>query len=130
MATVLTTILSSVFSIIIWFWAENIFRIFNPEPHLVDLSSSFLRINIISYMVWGVVVALSMCLNGVGDTMIPMVTNLATMLGIQLGLAFFLSNYTSFGIYGMRWAVVAGIVVRGLIYTIYFQHGRWLRKKV
>ena len=62
--------------------------------------------------------------------MIPMVTNLATMLGIQIGIAYWLSKYTGFGVYGIRWAVVAGIVVRGLIYGIYFWKGRWQHKKV
>jgi Na+-driven multidrug efflux pump len=59
-----------------------------------------------------------------------MVTNLVTMLGVQIGLAYFLSRYTALGVYGIRWAVVSGIVVRGGIYTAYFKHGRWLRKKV
>ena len=97
---------------------------------MVAVSSAFLRINIISYVVWGVVVALSMCLNGVGDTTVPMVTNLVSMVVIQLGLAYYLSRYTSMGVYGIRWAVVSGIVARGIIYTWYFHHGRWLHKKV
>ena len=130
MAAGMATVLSLIFSIIIWFWSEPIFRIFTSQKDLVDLASNFLRINIASYVVWGVVVALSMCLNGVGDTIVPMLTNLLTMIGIQIGLAFYLSRYTSLGVYGIRWAVVSGIVVRGFIYSIYFYQGRWQRKKV
>jgi Na+-driven multidrug efflux pump len=62
--------------------------------------------------------------------MIPMVTNLTTMLGLQIGLAYVLSRHTSMGLYGIRWAVVSGIVARGIIYTAYYRHGRWLRKKI
>jgi putative MATE family efflux protein len=126
----LATIISVFFSIIIWFWAEGMFGIFSGDKEVVRLASAFLRINIVSYVVWGVVVALSMCLNGVGDTMIPMVTNLTTMIGLQLGLAYVLSRYTSMGLYGIRWAVVSGIVARGIIYTAYYRHGRWLKKKI
>jgi len=126
----LATVISLFFSIIIWFWAEPMFRIFSADKNVISLASAFLRINIVSYAVWGVVVALSMCLNGVGDTMIPMVTNLTTMLGLQIGLAYVLSRYTSLGMYGIRWAVVSGIVARGVIYTAYYHHGRWLSKKV
>jgi putative MATE family efflux protein len=126
----LATIVSVFFSIVIWFWAEGLFGVFSGDGEVVRLASAFLRINIVSYVVWGVVVALSMCLNGVGDTMIPMVTNLTTMLGLQIGLAYVLSRHTSMGLYGIRWAVVSGIVARGIIYTAYYRHGRWLRKKI
>jgi Na+-driven multidrug efflux pump len=130
MAALIATGISVFFSILIWFWAEPMFRFFTPQPDVVGVASAFLRINIISYVVWGVVVALSMCLNGVGDTAVAMVTNLVSMVVIQLGLAYYLSNYTSLGVYGIRWAVVSGIVARGIIYTIYFKQGRWLHKKV
>ena len=126
----LATIVSVFFSIVIWFWAEGMFGVFSGDHEVVRLASAFLRINIVSYVVWGVVVALSMCLNGVGDTMIPMVTNLTTMLGLQIGLAYLLSRHTSMGLYGIRWAVVSGIVARGIIYTVYYRHGRWLKKKI
>ena len=126
----LATIVSVLASVAIWFWAEAMFGIFSGDREVVRLASAFLRINIASYVVWGVVVALSMCLNGVGDTMIPMITNLTTMLGLQIGLAYILSRHTSMGLYGIRWAVVSGIVARGIIYTVYYQHGRWLKKKV
>jgi putative MATE family efflux protein len=126
----LATIVSVVFSIVILFWAEGMFSIFSSDREVIRMASAFLRINIVSYVVWGVVVALSMCLNGVGDTMVPMVTNLTTMLGLQIGLAYVLSRYTPLGLYGIRWAVVSGIVARGIIYTLYYRHGRWLKKKI
>ncbi len=129
-AAALATGISLFFSIIIWFWAEPLFGAFSNDGGVIGLASAFLRINIVSYAVWGVVVALSMCLNGVGDTTIPMITNLTTMLGIQIGLAYVLSQHTTMGVYGIRWAVVMGIVVRGFIYVIYYQRGRWLKKKI
>jgi putative MATE family efflux protein len=114
----------------IWFGAEYLVRIFNSEPGMVAMTSTFLRIQIAGYLVWGAVIAISMCLNGVGDTVITMVTNLTTMWGISLVLAFFLSRYTSLGINGIRWAIVSGILVRAIIYGAYFRTGRWQRKKV
>jgi putative MATE family efflux protein len=114
----------------IWFGAEYLVRIFNSEPGMVAMTSTFLRIQIAGYLVWGAVIAISMCLNGVGDTVITMVTNLTTMWGISLVLAFFLSRYTSLGINGIRWAIVSGILVRAIIYGAYFKTGRWQRKKV
>ena len=71
-----------------------------------------------------------MCLNGVGDTFITMITNLTSMWGVAITLAFVLSRYTDLGVNGIRWAMVAGIVVRAIIYTTYFKSGRWQRKRV
>ena len=75
-------------------------------------------------------VVLSLVLNGVGDTLVMMFTNLLTMWGVQIALAYFLSRYTSLDVNGIRWAVVAGILVRGIIYPAYFACGRWKKKKV
>jgi Na+-driven multidrug efflux pump len=130
LAVLMATGVSVLLCLIFWFWADRIFGIYSRDSELVSLSSTFLRINIASYLFWGVVVALSMCLNGLGDTMVPMITNLVTMVGIQLGLAYYLSRYTSLGMYGVRWAAAAGIVARAFIYTSYFKAGRWKRTRV
>jgi Na+-driven multidrug efflux pump len=69
-------------------------------------------------------------LNGVGDTITPMLVTLLTMWGVMVPLAHFLPRVTSFGVYGVRWAMVSGNIVRAVIYSIYFKWGRWKRKQV
>jgi putative MATE family efflux protein len=117
-------------AIIVWFWADNLVRIFNTEEGMVYIASNFLRIQIAGYVLWGLVIALSMCLNAAGDTMVTMLTNLTTMWGLSIVLAFVLSRYTDLGLYGIRWALVAGIAVRAIIYSIYFAKGRWQHQRV
>jgi putative MATE family efflux protein len=129
MAAALVTIVMAFISILIWFWAEYVVRIFNSEPELVEVTSTFMRIQIVSYMVFGLVTVLSQCLNGVGDTMIPMLTVLITVWGVQVPLAYFLSR-TTLGVYGVRWAIVIAMVMRAVVYPIYFKWGRWKRKQV
>ncbi|MFC2039128.1 MATE family efflux transporter, partial [Chloroflexota bacterium] len=55
-----------------WFWAENIVYIFSTDPALVDMTASFLRIQIAGYMMFGVAIILSLCVEGVGDTLFTM----------------------------------------------------------
>ena len=110
--------------------AENLVRIFNTEPVVVEITSTFLRIEIVSYLLFGVVMVLQDCLNSVGDTFIPMLVSLVTVWGVQMPLAYFLPRFTNLGVYGVRWAIVASIIVRAVIYTTYFRQGRWKRKKV
>ena len=80
--------------------------------------------------VFGLVMVLTQCLNGVGDTWIPMITTLLSMWLIQVPLAYFLPNYTGLGVYGVRWAIVTAIALRAIIYTVYFRSGRWKSKKI
>jgi putative MATE family efflux protein len=129
LAVVIATGISFVCALVIWLWIVPILHIFTQDPGIVNMAATFLRIMIVSYLVWGLVVSLSLFLNGVGDTLVQMLTNLATMVFVQLTLAYILPRYTSLGVYGIRWAVVIGIVMRAGIYTAYFRTGRWKRKK-
>jgi len=117
-------------SLSVWFWAEYIIRIFNTEPELVKIGAAFLRIEIASYVVFGLGMVLLNCLNGVGDTMIPMLTTLVSMWGVQVPASYLLTRYTNLGMFGVRWGLVSGIVIRSIIFAVYFKGGRWKRKKV
>ena len=117
-------------SIIVWFQAEGILRIFTPEAEVIGIAAAFLRIEIVSLLVVSLAIVLSQCLNGVGDTLPVMLVNLVTMWGMVLPLAFFLPQVGNLGVYGVRWAMVTGVVSRAVFYAIYFLRGRWKRKKV
>jgi Na+-driven multidrug efflux pump len=45
-------------------------------------------------------------------------------------VAFLLSRYTALGAYGIRWAMVASMLVGTIVYFIYFRTGRWKLKMV
>jgi Na+-driven multidrug efflux pump len=117
-------------SVGIWFWAEYVIRLFNSEPALVEIGATFLRIEIVAFLVFGFVMILSNCLNGVGDTVIPMLITLISMWGVQVPLAYFLTRFTPFRVYGVRWGLVSAMVIRAVIYSIYFKSGRWKRKRI
>jgi len=117
-------------SVAILLWAENIISIFNTEPELVELASIFLRIAAAGYLVLGFYAVLSQSISGAGDTMLPMLVTLLNFWLVQIPLAFFLPRVTNLGVYGVRWAMVTGIIVGAVAYITYFRLGRWKRKKV
>ena len=119
-----------IISVGIWFWPQFVIRIFNTQAGLVDIAVVFLRIQLINFTVGATTLVLMGCLNGVGDTWIPMLNTMITLWGVQMPLAFALSRYTSLGVYGVRWAMAIAIVIRAAIYAIYFKMGRWKRAKV
>ncbi len=119
-----------IFSIAIWFWSKNIVGIFNPEPGLIDLASTFLKIQIASYMCNGLMMVMMSVMNSVGDTLIAFIIDLVTMWGIRVPLAVVLPHVANLGVYGVRWALVADTVSSAIIFIIYFKSGRWKKKKI
>ncbi|MEK7353398.1 MAG: MATE family efflux transporter [Chloroflexota bacterium] len=117
-------------AIVLWFWAENIVRIFNSEPGLVKVAAAFIRIQIVGYLVFGYAVVLQQCLTSTGNTMAPALVVLLSIFGVQLPLAFFLTRFTSLGVYGTRWAIVISTIVTAVAYAIYFRMGKWKRKRL
>jgi Na+-driven multidrug efflux pump len=88
------TAIMVIVAVVIWFWAENLIGIFNNEAGLIEIAAAFLRIQIIGYMVFGLVVTLSMCIDGVGDTFPSMIVTLVTMWLVQIPLAYYLPKET------------------------------------
>jgi len=117
-------------SIVILVWAESIISIFNSEPDMVKLASVFLRIHAAGYIVMGLSFVLQHCISGAGDTLPPMLITLLNFWLVQIPLVFFLPQFTNLGVYGVRWAMVAGMLVGAVAYITYFRLGRWKRKKV
>jgi putative MATE family efflux protein len=129
-ASFITSGFMFIVALIVWFWADQIIRIFNTDPELVKIAGTFLRITIVSYLVFGFVQTLMRCLNGLGDTIVPMLTTLLTMWGVQVPVAYFLSQVDSIGVYGIRWGLVSANVMRAVIYSTYFKMGRWKKKRI
>ena len=117
-------------SLLLWILGPYIIKMFNSEPDLVAMGNTFIRIQIISYLFFGFALTLQMSLNGVGDTFAIMVVVLISIFGVQVPLAFLLSNFTALGVYGTRWAIVIGTVAMAISYAVYFRMGRWKYKKI
>jgi Na+-driven multidrug efflux pump len=111
-------------------WAENIIGIFTTEPGLVEIGSIFLRIATASYLLAAFVYVLQFGIAGAGDTLPTMVISIAMIWVVQLPLAFLLPQVANLGVYGVRWAIVAGILSGAVLYVAYFVLGRWKAKKV
>ncbi len=119
-----------VISVVILLWAESIVRVFNAEPDVVEMASIFMRIAAAGYLFMGLYFVMQTSISGAGDTLPPMLVTLLNFWLVQITLAFFLPRFTTLGVYGVRWAIVAGWVVGAIAYSIYFWRGRWKRKMV
>ncbi|MEK7353328.1 MAG: MATE family efflux transporter [Chloroflexota bacterium] len=122
--------LAVIICILILLWPEPIIRVFSSDPKVVALASNFLRIGAAGYLFMGLYFVMQNAISGAGDTMPPMLISLLNFWLVQIPLALFLSRSTGLGVYGVRWAIVAGWIVGAAAYAIYFWKGRWQRKKV
>lgn len=129
-ATALVETFTVVCAAVLILWAGPIIRIFDSDPGVVDIGSTFIRIAAIGYFFVGITLVLMTCLNGAGDTLPPMMVGLISMWGAQIPLAYILPRVSNLGVYGVRWAIVIAMVMRALTYLTYFKVGRWKRKRV
>jgi len=119
-----------VLSVVMLVWAEGIVSIFNSEPDTVATGSTFLRIAVAGYFLMGFMSVLMQSLSGAGDTLPMMIISVSTAWVVTLPLAYFLPRIADLGPFGVRWAMVAGIVVAATAFTIYFRLGRWKTRRV
>ena len=119
-----------VFSLVLLFFSESVVRIFSQEPELVSQGGVFLRIAVAGYIALPLTSVFMNSLSGAGDTLPPMIIGVATVWLVQLPMAYFLPRLTDLGVYGVRWAIVAGMIAASIGYTTYFSTGRWKRKQV
>ena len=117
-----------VWVLIIVLLAENIVRLFNSDPGLVDMGSAFLRIACAYYAVFAFAPVFQYCISGSGDTMPPMILSIVGTWVFQLPLAYFLPRITNWGVYGIRWAMAINAVLGTLGFVLYYISGRWKRK--
>lgn len=117
-------------AIVLWCWSESIVMIFNSDPAVVETTATFLRIAAAGYIALGFQAVPMNALSGAGDNMPGMITSILTTWLIAMPLAYFLPEITNLGVYGIRWGMVAGVVVPAVVLTIYFKMGRWKTKKV
>jgi putative MATE family efflux protein len=130
LATVLVGSFMIICAVVLLIVPEKIIGIFTIDRDLIELGSIFVRIAVAGYLGMSIVNVLQNCISGSGDTLAPMLITLAMVWVVQLPLAFLLSRFTDLGVYGIRWALVAGFMVGATANIIYFWGGRWKRKKV
>lgn len=116
--------------IAILIWAEPVIGIFTPEPELVQVGSLFIRIATLGYIMLAAVNVLQFAIAGAGDTLPTMIFSVVMIWLVELPLAYFLPGLTGTGVYGVRWAIVAGMTSGAVLYTAYFIIGRWKKKRV
>jgi len=119
-----------IFSVLIFLWPETTARIFSSDLKLIETTSAYLRVVVIGLITIGFEKVFMESLAGAGDTMAAMIINLASTWLITIPLSYILTRYTGLGVFGIWWAIVAGLLLGSSAYLIYFWNGKWKHKKI
>ncbi|MSQ22814.1 MAG: hypothetical protein EXR53_05880, partial [Dehalococcoidia bacterium] len=104
--------------------------IFTTQADVVDLASTWLRLQVISAFFMGMSMVFQQSFNGVGDTFAPMVVIMLAVWLVEVPLAWTFSHTMGVGPLGVGYANIVGMASRFALYVPYFFWGRWLRVKV
>lgn len=111
--------------------AEGLVRVFNSDPQLVKVASTWLRIGVVSFVFMPPAFLFSQVLGaGAGDTVPPMVVSILGTWVFELPLAILISKSMGVGVYGIAWAMAIATAARAAAMTIWFRRGKWKLKKV
>jgi len=115
-------------ALVFLFLSRQVIGIFNTDPDMVELGSSFLRLYAFSLLFGSLAIILGRGHDGAGDTFTPMLITGISLIAIGIPLAWGFSQLWS--ILGIWIAIVVTEVLQGTAMAFSFRLGRWKLKKV
>lgn len=128
-AMVGVVLLSSI-ALVIFIWAKYLASIIAKEPAVLEETTRYLRIAMLSEPFMALSLVLGGALQGAGDTRGSMWVIIIGMWLIRLPLAFFLALIVAYGAIGVWVAMVISMAFQGLLMARRFHKGRWKELKL
>jgi len=122
-------ILMSFMALIIFIWAEWFASLLAKSPAVLDETTRYLRITMLSEPFLALSITLAGGLQGAGDTRGTMWIIVFAMWVIRLPLAYVLSIIMKYGATGVWVAMLASLVIQGMLMAWRFHKGRWKELK-
>ena len=129
-ATALDAAVMVLAAVVIFPLAPALIGVFNDHADVVAIGAHYLRVVSPFYLFAALGIVLGRALNGAGDSMGPMLITVVTLWGLQVPLAVYFSRLWQPATEGIWWAMVVAFVVQGVLTTLWFETGRWMKKKV
>jgi multidrug resistance protein, MATE family len=122
-------VLMSSMALIIFIWADSLSSILTTNPAVLEETTRYLRINMLSEPFMALSVVLGGGLQGAGDTKGTMWVIIIAMWFIRLPLAYFSSVIMGYGATGVWVAMVISMSVQGVLMAWRFRNGQWKQLK-
>ena len=112
--------------VVMWFSAPYVIGLLSPDPEVVSLATSVLRIEVFAEPMYAASIVALGVFRGAGDTFAPSCMSFISMWAVRITLAAILTPH--FGLYGYWIAMTAELFFRGAIFLIRLHGGRWLKE--
>ncbi|MFW6269528.1 MAG: MATE family efflux transporter [Bacillota bacterium] len=128
--TGITFIILLVIWIIMIIFPEQIISVFNDNPEVIRIGSSFLWIAGFSFSFIGIRLVIGSAFRGAGKTMIAMIMAIIALMVLRLPLSYFLSVNLDWGITGVWWGMFIANILAALIGIYWFNLGTWKEREI
>lgn len=111
-------------SVVIFIFAEPIARFLIDDDEVVRLTVIFIYILGIAQPLMAIEFSLGGCLRGAGDTRFPLMTTMAGLIGVRVGLAA-LFAWLGFSVVWIFAALIGDYIVKAAMLVYRFHSGKW-----
>ncbi|MBM7622620.1 MATE family efflux transporter [Sporohalobacter salinus] len=125
LSTGLNFILLSTLGVAFFTVPQLIIKIFNNNPEVVKIGSSFMQINGLFFGFMGVLIVINGGFRGAGNTLSAMFFSIFSLWIIRIPLANILSKVFGWGATGIWWSFVVSNVAGSLTAILWFKRGHW-----
>ena len=115
---------------LVFIYPATVIGIFTQDPELIKVTTVFLRIGVVGYLMCGLEPVFLNFFTGVGDTTVPMTFEVGTTWCLLLPMAIIFPKLWGLEVLGVRWAMAVSFVMLTCGYVILFMTGKWKRKQV
>ena len=111
-------------AVVITIVPKEIITVFARDAGVLDIGSSYLRVNAIGYCIFSISYVTNGIITGSGKTMVTMIISAISLLLIRIPLANFMSE-TNLGIMGIWYAILITYVFTTICSLVYYSLGKY-----
>lgn len=129
-ATAITFIALIFIWVIMIIFPEQIIAIFNDNPEVIKIGSSYLIIAGLSFSFIGIRLVIGSAFRGAGNTLIAMILAIIALIILRIPLSYFLSVNLNWGINGVWWGMLIANAIAAVLGIFWFKKGTWKEKEI
>lgn len=129
-ATLICLAYACVLSIIMFFFPDKIFSLFDTNPEVLAMASVYMPVAILNFFGFASRSAFGNLINGIGFASLSLVIGLLDSIVFRVGLSIFMGITLDMGIMGFWYGSVLAGYVPTVIGGIYFLSGKWKTRKL
>jgi putative MATE family efflux protein len=121
----------TILGIFLFFFAENVSRLFIPNDlEVIKQSAEYIRIISLFFGFFGLQQVFNAAFTGAGDTITSMVLSIFSFWILRIPVAYILSHHTSLGFFGVGWSFSITCVIAALLGYLVFRFGKWKERRI